>query len=83
MSRTSRYRGRLVALCVSYLAMFWSDANACMVCIPYPQKTVGDELINAEVVVLAREREPGQGVLVHRDRSTEGRARLTRDRSLC
>lgn len=45
----------LAAVAVSCLAMFGCRAEACMVCIPFPQDTVADCLLSAKVVVLARE----------------------------
>ena len=55
-------QGRAVArriigtVCVILLlGLYVGCAQACMVCIPFPQKTAIDELLDAEVVALARE----------------------------
>ena len=45
----------LAAAVMSCLAMFGDRAEACMVCIPFPQSTVADHLLSAKVVALARE----------------------------
>jgi hypothetical protein len=37
------------------LAMLGGRAEACMVCIPFPEDTATDQLLQADVVVLGRE----------------------------
>ena len=55
MSWAKRATPSLAAVVVSCLAMFGGRAEACTVCIPFPQSTVADYLLSAEVVVLAQE----------------------------
>ncbi len=55
MPWTKRARHYLAVVAVSCLAMVGGRAEACMVCIPFPQNTVADDLLSAKVVVLARE----------------------------
>lgn len=43
------------AVAITCLAMLGSRAEACMVCIPFPEDTATDQLLRADVVVLARE----------------------------
>ncbi|MDX1560351.1 MAG: hypothetical protein R3193_15695 [Marinobacter sp.] len=45
----------LGALLITCLTLFAGRAQACMVCLPFPEATVADHLLNAQVVVLARE----------------------------
>lgn len=49
----ARYLAAIVMM--SCLAMFGGRAEACMVCIPFPEATATDRLLQADVVVLARE----------------------------
>ncbi len=44
-----------VFVMMSCLDMFGGRAEACMVCIPFPENTATDYLLQADVVVLARE----------------------------
>lgn len=55
MSSVKRAAHCLAVVAVSFLAMLGGRAEACMVCIPVPKSTVADYLLNAKVVVLARE----------------------------
>lgn len=55
MFRTKALKLCLGALVMSCLAAFGSRAEACMVCVPFPEATVVDYLFSAKVVVLARE----------------------------
>lgn len=55
MPRTKRVTHYLIGVTLSFLSMFGGLAEACMVCIPFPQDTVADHLVSAKVVVLARE----------------------------
>ena len=45
----------LVVLIAGCSLLFAAPARACMVCIPFPEETVVDVLLGADVVVLARE----------------------------
>lgn len=49
----ARYLAAVVMM--SCLAMFGGRTEACMVCIPFPEDTATDQLLQADVVVLARE----------------------------
>ena len=40
---------------MSCLTLLAGRAEACLVCIPFPEKTTTDQLLHADVVVLARE----------------------------
>ncbi len=44
-----------VVVMMSFLAMFGGRAEACMICIPFPEDTATDQMLKADVVVLARE----------------------------
>jgi hypothetical protein len=55
MSWTKRTTHCVAAVAMSCLAIFGGRAEACMVCIPFPQNTVADDLLSATVIVLARE----------------------------
>lgn len=45
----------LAAIAVTCFAMLGGRAEACMVCIPFPEDTATDQLLQADVVVRARE----------------------------
>lgn len=55
MPRVKRVTYYLAAVTVSCLALFGGRVDACMVCIPFPEDTATDQLLRADVVVLARE----------------------------
>jgi len=55
MLRVKHVMHYLAAITLSCLAMFAGRAEACMVCIPFPEDTATDQLLRADVVVLARE----------------------------
>jgi len=55
MSLVKYAREYLAALTLSCIVMFGGQAKACMVCIPFPKETATDQLLRADVVVLARE----------------------------
>ena len=58
MSITHRHTVKLVRLLVwlTFATMLWvSVAQACVICVPYPETTHADHLIDSEVVVAARE----------------------------
>ena len=55
MSLMRRVTHCLAAVAMGCLAAFGGRVEACMVCIPFPQRSVADVLLGAEVVVLARE----------------------------
>ena len=52
MKRATRCLAVVAMICV---AMLGGRAEACVVCIPFPEDTVTDQLLQADVVVLARE----------------------------
>ena len=55
MSRVKRVTHYLAATILSCVALFVGRAEACMVCIPFPEDTATEQLLRADVVVLARE----------------------------
>ena len=55
MISITRIKHSLAVLAVCCMALFSGHAAACMVCIPFPEDTATDRLLDAEVVVLARE----------------------------
>ncbi len=46
---------KFLLLAVSLFAGFCPVAGACQICIPFPKNSVADDLLGAEIVVLARE----------------------------
>ena len=55
MPRVKHIRHYLAVITLSCLALFAGRIEACMVCIPFPEDTATDQLLAADVVVLARE----------------------------
>ncbi len=46
-----------VVVMMSFLAMFGGRAEACMICIPFPEDTATDQMLKADVVVVVLARE--------------------------